>query len=244
MSGKIFIGTSGWSYKDWKNKFYPKSLKNSAWLNFYADHFNTVEVNNSFYQLPSKKSLKKWLKKVPSDFVFSVKASRYITHLKKLKNPKNSLKRFLKRMEYLNAKKGPILFQLPPNWHVDAKRLENFIKLLLNQTKDQDYVFEFRNKAWLKENIRSILRKFNIGFCINDMVDENIDWITSNFVYIRFHGPSGNYKNSYNSDFLKEWAEKVKDWKSNLDQVFIYFNNDIKAHAIKNAKQFQQYLNK
>src|SRR6056297_3528672 len=197
MSGKIFIGTSGWSYDDWKEKFYPGNLKSKDWLDFYADHFSTVEINNSFYQLPSKKTLKSWFKKVPSDFVFSVKASRYITHLKKLKDSKDSFKKFLKRIKYLGHKRGPILFQLPPNWHINADRLKNFISLLLKYGDNETYVFEFRDQTWFDKKIKSILKNHSIGFCINDMINENIGWVTSNLVYIRFHGPNGDYAGKY-----------------------------------------------
>ncbi len=242
MSGKIFIGTSGWSYDDWKEKFYPENLKSNDWLNFYADYFNSVEINNSFYQLPSKDTLKGWFKKVPSDFVFSIKASRYITHLKKLKDPKDSLKKFLKRIKYLGHKRGPILFQLPPNWHINTDRLKKFIKLLLKQGKDETYVFEFRDPTWLDKKIKSILKNSSIGFCINDMIDENIDWVTSNLVYIRFHGPNGYYAGKYKDEFLKKWAKKVSKWRQKGKRVFVYFNNDIKAHAIENGGKFKELI--
>jgi len=166
MSAEVYIGTSGWNYKHWRGPFYPEDLPDKEMLSFYAEHFDTVEINNTFYHLPSFKTLKTWRETVPRKFTFAVKASRFITHMKKLKAPKTSTKKFFTRVERLEDKLGPILFQLPPHWGCDADRLADFLDALPSRRR---YGFEFRDQSWHTEEVYDLLKKHNAALCIYDL---------------------------------------------------------------------------
>ncbi|TXT59888.1 MAG: hypothetical protein BAJALOKI2v1_160060 [Promethearchaeota archaeon] len=237
---QIRIGTSGWVYEHWKNTFYPNDLPQEEILNYYSKHFNTVEVNNTFYNLPNKDTVKKWRSKAPKDFLYSIKANRYITHMKNLKDPQKPIKKMISNIQYLKNNLGPILFQLSPKWHINYKRLKNFLEVLPN---DYKYVFELRNKSWFIEKIFTLLRNHEVALCIHDFKGEETPIkITTDFTYLRFHGPDGQYFGSYSQKALKSWSKRIKKWiKQNLD-VYIYFNNDAEANAIKNAKELKLLL--
>lgn len=229
------IATSGWMYDDWQNVFYPDDLQKEKQLAYYAKHFNTVEVNNTFYQSPSIKKLKKWKNTVPDDFVFSVKANRYITHMKNLMVDKDTVEKLIKKVAVLKPKLGVILFQLPPQWHVNIDRLKKFINLL---PEGYNYAFEFRHKSWYKPEVYSILRENNCAFCIHDHQDApSPKVITSEFIYLRFHGPKGKYENKYTKNYLKKMSERINVWEKEVDEIYAYFNNDYHGYAIKNAKK-------
>ncbi|MDZ7798788.1 MAG: DUF72 domain-containing protein [Patescibacteria group bacterium] len=241
----IHIGTSGWNYKHWQKAWYPEKIKTNNFLNYYADHFQTVEVNNTFYNLPSKKVIKSWRKKVPKEFIFSVKASRYITHMKKLKNPKESLKRFFSRVNLLNNNLGPILFQLPPNWYKNIERLNNFVNLL---PKKKQIAIEFRDQSWWRDDVYNLLKKNNIAFCLYQLAGiKTPRKITADFAYIRLHGPSDKpYQGNYHGNSLRAWASYFKKIKKEkrVKEIYCYFDNDEKGYAPKNAKQMIKYSNK
>jgi uncharacterized protein YecE (DUF72 family) len=237
---KIYVGTSGWNYDHWKGPFYPKDIKPKDEFKYYIDHFKTVEINSTFYRLPSKKTLLNWKKSSPKDFIFSIKASRYITHVKRLKEPKKSLSIFLSLIKNIKPKLGPILFQTPPNWKVNIKRFENFIKFL---DKNYKYAFEFRDRSWLIEDIFDLLKKNNLAFCIYDLQGfQTPIEITADFVYVRLHGPKSAYSGSYSKKNLKKWAKLFKKLKKNKLDIFCYFNNDEKAYAVKNAQEFKRLI--
>lgn len=235
---KIFIGTSGWFYDHWRGYFYPKEKKKENLFSYYSNFFDTVEINNTFYRLPSEKTFEKWLAITPRKFVYAIKASRYITHIKKLKDSEKATKKFFKTIELLGLNLGPILFQLPPNWSINTERLNNFIGKLPKKYK---YVFEFRDKSWITEEVKIILKENNCAFCIYNL-EKYITpkWVTADFVYIRLHGPEKlAYKGKYSEDKLKDWAKDIKDWQKQGKDVFCYFDNDEKGYAPINAKQLK-----
>jgi len=234
----IRIGTSGWYYNHWKELFYPAGLPKSKWFEHYAQHFDTVEINNTFYQLPKRETLKNWYKLAPKGFLYAVKANRYITHIKKLKDTSEALQRFFDRIGFLKGKLGPILYQLPPSLHQDLDLLEAFIKLL---PRKRNAIFEFRNKSWYSEDTFKLLSQFGAGFCIHDMPGkESPRVVTADIIYIRFHGSTGKYSGRYSKSALHNWAKWLKEHKHEALAIYAYFNNDINAHAIKNAKQLKQ----
>jgi uncharacterized protein YecE (DUF72 family) len=237
--GRVFIGTSGWHYKHWLGLFYPQKFPPNQMLQFYAQHFDTVELNNSFYHLPLPSSFDKWRESTPRGFVFSVKGSRFITHMKKLKDPQSSTEKFFDRVDRLERKLGPILFQLPPHWKVNLERLDEFLAEL---PREHRYVFEFRDESWLVRETFELLKKFNAAFCIHDLANTRTPLeITTDFTYIRFHGPGeAKYQGSYSKRELNEWAKRIDDWRSKLKGVYVYFNNDIGGHAVSNAKTLKE----
>lgn len=241
MKKKIHIGTSGWHYKHWRGTFYPDDIPVKEHFNYYLRFFDTVEINNSFYRIPKKETFEKWKNEVPDDFVYVVKANRYITHMKKLHDTQDSLTTFLDNVSVLDEKVGAILFQLPPGWEANEERLENFLKILPDTFR---YVFEFRNKTWYNETIYNLLKKYNCAFCIYELAGHQSPVIvTANLVYIRLHGPTKNkYQGSYSDSQLKEWAEFCKVQVKDNKDVFVYFDNDEKGYAAFNAKRLKELL--
>ena len=238
-SFNIRIGTSGWHYNHWSGLFYPAKLPKNKWFEHYAKHFDTVEINNTFYQLPKQQTFENWHNQAPTNFLYAVKANRYITHIKRLKDASESLERFFKAVGILQEKLGPILYQLPPNFHKDLDRLRAFIKVL---PKDQIAVFEFRHKSWFSQDTSELLREFNAGFCIHDMPGvPSPRIITGDIIYIRFHGPTGKYAGSYSKSALQNWAKWLrKHVVKKVSSIYIYFNNDFNAYAVNNAKQLKE----
>ncbi|MFQ5925521.1 MAG: DUF72 domain-containing protein, partial [Dehalococcoidia bacterium] len=195
MGAKYYIGTSGWVYPHWREVFYPPKLTQSKWLEFYTRHFPTVELNNSFYHLPSEKAFENWRDTSPDGFVYAVKVSRFITHIKRLKNVEEPIETFLGRAMLLQGKLGPLLYQLPPNMHRNDERLDAFLSLLPGGHR---HVVEFRHESWLDEGVFEILRRHNGGFCVFDMPGLPCPLVaTADFAYIRFHGSSGLYFSCY-----------------------------------------------
>lgn len=232
--GKIHIGTSGWHYEHWIGPFYPSDLSAKNFLSYYLDHFSTVEINRTFYSLPAKKVFSDYAKKVPKSFIFSVKASRFITHVKRLKNPKLPLKRFFSRVQGLKEHLGPILFQLPPHWKLNQERLHSFLKALPIGPR---YAFEFRDTSWHTEEIYDLLKQFNAAFCIYELGDVMTPLIiTAPFIYVRLHGPFGAYAGKYSLATLKKWARFFQAQANKGKDVYCYFDNDEKGFAAINAK--------
>ncbi len=234
----IRIGTSGWHYNHWTGLFYPAKLPKSKWFEHYAKHFDTVEINNTFYQLPKQETFKNWHEQAPKNFLYTVKANRYITHIKRLKDPSESLRRFFERVGILAENLGPILYQLPPNFHKDLDRLRVFMQVL---PEDQIAVFEFRHKSWFSDDTYKLLSEFNAGFCIHDLAGVPTPRvITADLIYVRFHGPTGRYAGNYTKKSLQNWADWIKEHKKEVRSVYAYFNNDIHANAVRNAKQLKE----
>ena len=237
---KLFIGTSGYSYDDWVDEFYPLDIASNQRLNYYAEHFNTVEINNSFYNLPTKKTFQNWSDSVGGDFVFAIKANRYITHMKNLMVNREPIDRLLERTQPLGSKLGPILFQLPPQWNVNIERLREFIQVLPG---NYQFVFEFRNGSWYTEEIYNILKEDNLGFCIHDHQDASSpEMVTADFAYFRFHGPDGYYQSKYSDEELENYKLRIMNYLEEGLSVYCYFNNDFQGFAIDNAKKLKSLL--
>ncbi|WP_300601259.1 DUF72 domain-containing protein [Niabella sp.] len=238
--GKIYIGTSGWHYKHWKQVFYPDTVREQDQLKYYQEQFKTVELNNSFYQLPAPETFKAWASMVASDFIFSVKASRFFTHMKKLLVTKKDLQPFFHNVQQLKKKLGPVLFQLPPLWNVNPGRLEQFLQLL---PKKHRYAFEFRNMSWYDERIYMLLKKYHGAFCIYHLDKHRSPLVvTADFVYVRLHGPGGKYQGKYSRPVLKTWMKRCKEWQAAGKDVYIYFDNDQAGYAAANAQSLSRML--
>lgn len=238
--GKIYIGTSGWHYTHWKGPYYPKDLAAKDFLSFYIEEFETVEINNTFYKLPELSTIKTWKSSVPKPFLFSVKASRYITHVKRLKDPKQTLKNFFDRIKHLKPKIGVILIQLPPKWGLNLDRFEAFLKAL---PKGYRFAFELRDESWLCDPVYQLLRKHNCALCLYEIAGKKPPKIlTANFVYVRLHGPKSAYQGSYSSKQLDKWAKDFLTWRKQGLDVFCYFDNDEKGYAPKNALSLLETL--
>ncbi len=234
------IGTSGWHYDHWRGRFYPDGLPKSKWLEFYARSFDTVELNNSFYHLPSENAFNNWREGSPDSFVYAVKVSRLITHLKKLRNVSMQLDNFMARAELLGDKLGPLLYQLPPNLHRNDGLLEEFLSGL---PQGRRHVFEFRHASWVDTGVFQILRRHNVGLCVLDMPEFTTPLeATADFAYIRFHGSSGLYSSNYIDDELEGWAQRIRKLPRAINTVYIYFNNDAEAYAANNALTLRQML--
>jgi uncharacterized protein YecE (DUF72 family) len=240
MLPKYYVGTSGWHYDHWRERFYPQGLSKPKWLEFYGSYFGTVELNNSFYRLPSEKAFTTWHDSSPRKFIFAVKVSRFITHIKKLRNTEEAANNFLERAQLLREKLGPLLYQLPPNMKRNDEVLEAF---LITLPKGLEHVFEFRNPSWLDDKVFDMLHRYNVGFCIFDMPDFTTPIIaTTAFAYMRFHGSTWMYGGCYSDEELQRWAQKIANLSRGLNAAYIYFNNDAEAFAVRNALILKQYL--
>ncbi|MBI5038695.1 MAG: DUF72 domain-containing protein [Nitrospirae bacterium] len=239
---KLYIGTSGWNYGHWRGPFYPEDLPQSRWLDFYSRHFNTVEINYSFYRLPEKKTFEEWHRSTPAHFYFTAKVSRFYTHMKL---PEKNLSRFLENAAGLAGKLSAILFQLPPFWNVNSERLSQLAAYLKTQKilPGIRCVLEVRNRTWLSEEVFSILKDHNISLCLADWPELRVDGpITADFVYVRRHGPSALYASRYTHQELEADARRIRQWLVAGKDVHVYFNNDTKAWAVKNALELKEML--
>ncbi len=240
----LFIGTSGFSYSHWeKGVFYPEDLEKKKKLEYFSARFNSVELNSPFYHLPKGKTFSNWKNEVSDDFIFSVKASRYITHIKKLKDCKEPWNNLLERAKKLGPKLGPFLFQFPPNWKKNKERLENFIDIISGNSLK--FAFEFRHQSWLSSEIYNVFEKNkNLSFSVIDSPAwPSIKDPKGDFVYIRMHGRDKLYSSSYSKKELKELANKIKKYLEDGLEVYCYFNNDAKGNAVKNAETLSNFLN-
>ena len=230
----IRIGTSGFHYKHWIGRYYPAGIQPGNMLAHYLRDFDTVELNNTFYQLPNESSFDTWRKSTPKDFLFAVKGSRFITHMIKLKDARRGLTNFLPRAERLRGKLGPILWQLPPGWKANVERLEEFLSLL---PREHRYTFELRNATWMTDEVLETLRKYNAAFCIYELAGYHSPIeLTADWTYIRLHGPTRfKYQGSYSDAQLASWAERIKEWSRKLKAIYVYFDNDDRAYAVENA---------
>jgi len=209
-------------------------------LRWYAERFDTVEINNSFYRLPAPTAFEIWCRETTPDFCFAVKASRYITHNKKLTDPVSANDKFISLIEKLGGRLGPILFQLPPSWKLNAERLDEFLTSL---PRTHRYVFEFRNATWNVAPVYEILRRHNAAYCIYELAGflSPLE-ITADFTYIRLHGPGNKYQGDYPEETLRVWAKRIEDWHNQLKHVFVYFDNDQAGFAPKNALELKHMV--
>jgi len=233
----LFIGTSGWSYKHWKDKFYPQGVPQSKWLEYYTEHFNTVELNASFYRLPKCETVVNWYKRTPADFKFAVKGSRVITHLKKLKDCEEPLELFYQVFEPLKEKLALVLYQLPPSLRYDPEVLENFLEVVPGSVA---HVFEFRHSSWFNEETYAILDRHGAYFCVSDYPAREAPRVcVGDLAYFRLHGFKKRYGGEYPEEHLMEVGNTMCEWVKAGKKVFAYFNNDAEGFAVKNAKELQ-----
>lgn len=238
--GQIHIGTSGFYYKHWVGLFYPKGTKSKDWFAYYMQYFDTVELNSPFYNMPTLERFENWYQITPDSFIYSVKASRYISHIKRLHEVEDSVDLFLKNVIGLKEKLGVILIQLPPNLEYDRERFFRFIEYLPTNFR---YTIEFRNQSWYREEVYTLLRMHNITFCIYHLNHHLSPIITTaDFLYVRLHGPGGKYKGSYNEENLQNWAAHLEGWRKIGLDIYLYFDNDFSAYAVYNALRLKEML--
>jgi uncharacterized protein YecE (DUF72 family) len=241
MHCDIRIGTSGYHYRHWLGTFYPQDLKTPRMLAYYLRYFDTVELNNSFYRLPTETAFDCWREAVPEGFVFAVKGSRFITHNKKLKDPENALVNLLPRAERLGSKLGPILWQLPPRWRLNLDRLEEFLQALPKKFR---YAFEFRESSWHHPDVFALLRRHHAAYCIYQLAGYHTEHeITADWTYVRLHGPTQHkYAGSYTEQQLATWAKWIQDHARRLKAIYVYFDNDQAGYATHNALRLRQMV--
>ena len=241
----IAIGTSGFNYEHWSNGvFYPADLPQSRWLEYYCRFFDTVELNVTFYRLPSKAAFEGWRKRTPKKFIYSLKGSRFITHVKRLKDPKDPVRIFFEQSAPLKTKTKVILWQLPPQMRCDLKRLEDFVSALKKYKKPY-HAFEFRHESWMNDDVFSLIRDNKMSICHADWPEFSRE-IPDDFpfLYVRRHGPTSGflYAACYSEKQLKEDGEKIRSWAKQGKDVFVYFNNDAAGYAVKNALRLKELV--
>lgn len=235
MAGKIFVGTSGWSYKHWVGRFYPEELKAKMWLQYYAERFNTVEINSSFYHLVAPNTYAGWYSGTPDNFQFAVKASRFITHIKRLADIDDALLKYMEGVRNLREKLGVVLFQFPPSMRYDRERILSFIEVLYEREvlPGVRVSFEVRNRSFLIDEFFEVLTVNNIALCFSDWPGVEVDFpVTADFVYIRRHGPKSLYASNYSDKELFTDARFINRCSKEGIDCFIYFNNDANAFAV------------
>jgi uncharacterized protein YecE (DUF72 family) len=234
--GTVRVGTSGYHYNHWKGIFYPDDLSKSKWFSHYAQHFDTVELNNTFYRLPSAVVFDGWKGQAPAGFLYALKFNRYGSHWMRLKNPDATIGNFLNAAQRLEASLGPILVQLPPQWNVDAARLDSFLAAAPQNLR---WAVEFRNPSWLCDEVYQILERHHAALCIHDMIQQHPRVATSGWTYLRFHGD--HYAGTYSAQKLAAEAKWIKQQSARGLDVFVYFNNDAQGYAVRNAADLKRY---
>jgi uncharacterized protein YecE (DUF72 family) len=238
----IRIGCSGWNYAHWRERVYPKGLPPKRWLEYYATLFDTVEVNNTFYRLPNVSSVQSWVEQSPPGFVFAVKASRYLTHIKRLSDLGSGLQRFYERIDPLvrSPKLGPVLWQLPPTFKRDDERLASALAAL----PEGRHCFEFREASWYVEEVYDVLRAHGVALVIPDSPKYPFRTLelTADWTFLRFHYGSRGRGGNYSERELKEWTERIEGWRDTGQDVYAYFNNDWEGYAVKNGLRLKEML--
>jgi uncharacterized protein YecE (DUF72 family) len=237
----VFIGTSGWTYDSWRGRFYPEEVAKKDWLAWYATQFPTTEINGSFYRTPSLEAVRGWRKQTPKDFCFTWKASKFITHWKRLSDKsENSIALMETRLKALLPKVAVVLFQLPPQFRKNRERLASFLTMLPRRHR---YAFEFRHESWYEGDVLDLLRDRDVALCLSDHHDAPSPWeVTARHVYVRGHGPGGRYRDHYAAQTLGKWARDIREWKRQRRDVFVYFDNDQKAAAPADAMRLKKLL--
>lgn len=242
MHDSIRIGTSGWEYAHWRGGFYPVDLPRDRWLEFYAARFDTVELNASFYRLPEAATFARWSQRVDPRFRFAVKASRYLTHVRRLREPREPLDRLWSRARRLGDRLGPVLYQLPPRWRPNPERLQAFLGAI---PADGGQVLEFRDAGWYRADIMSLIERSRVSLCLHDMAGSaTVPKPIGPLVYVRFHGAGQRYGGSYNPQRLAAWADRMAGWAADGRRVWAYFNNDIGGHAVTDAARLREYVSR
>jgi uncharacterized protein YecE (DUF72 family) len=234
----LYVGTSGWQYAHWKRVFYPEKLPQRMWLPYFAERFRTVEINNTFYNLPDKPVFEHWRETSPPDFVFALKMSRFLTHLKRLHDPEEPVKRFMERARRLGRKLGPVLLQLPPRFEIDLERLDATLKLFPRSVR---VAVEFRDESWFVAETESLLERRRAALCLADSPRRKQPmWRTADWGFVRFHEGRGPHPPGYERDVLRRWVDRIGHmWPADQD-VYVYFNNDTGGYAIRDAVTFAE----
>jgi uncharacterized protein YecE (DUF72 family) len=236
----VHVGCSGWVYRHWKGGFYPEDLPQKRWFEHYSSEFDTVEINASFYRLPLASTFDKWHDQAPPGFRYAVKANRFITHMKKLKDCEEALDTFIDLARRLKSYLGPILYQLPPSLHKDVPRLDAFLKLL---PRSIEHVFEFRHRSWYDEDVLALLDRHGAGFVTHDLVGlKSPRWASGRTAYVRFHGTAGKYRGRYSDAQMDGWADWLLEQCAQGRSAWAYFNNDIGGDAIEDARNLKTRL--
>jgi uncharacterized protein YecE (DUF72 family) len=247
MTSAVRVGCSGWNYKSWRGTFYPSRLPIKEWFRYYASHFDSVEVNNTFYRLPEHSTFASWHAQAPAGFLFAVKASRFLTHMKRLRDPEEPLDRLFSRASALGPSLGPVLYQLPSRFTRDASRLEAFLDALPKTAGGSrlSHVMEFRDPSWYVPDIFELLSRRGVALCLHDKLGSAIDGpFVGPIAYVRFHGTSGQYHGSYRGAQLDRWAHRLSEQAAEGRPAFAYFNNDPEAVAVANARTLRDRLAK
>ncbi len=246
MAGKLFIGTSGWNYHHWKGLFYPESLKATDYLAHYSRHFRTTEVNYSFYHLPKPSTYEKWATQVPEDFLFAVKASRVITHIRRLRDAADAWQTFLENASTLGSRLGPVLLQFPPSFKRDTKLLTDFLEdsARLKAFRGARLAMEFRHASWHSDETYGILKRFGCALVVaqSERYPQAPYVPAATFFYLRLHGPGALFASSYSHHQLAEWAARLREWLADVESGHVYFNNDLHGYAIENARMLENMM--
>ena len=239
-AGRVHVGCSGWVYRHWKGDFYPADLPQKRWFEHYAQAFDTVEINASFYRVPLESTFDGWREKAPVGFRYAVKANRFMTHMKKLLDCEQPLGEFIDLARRLGPTLGPILYQLPPSLHKDLPRLDAFLERLPD---DVEHVVEFRHRSWYDEDALALLDKHDVGFVTHDLVGlVSPRWASGRTAYVRFHGTGGKYRGRYSEEAMADWADWLVEQGQTGRSAWAYFNNDIGGDAIKDARTLKRLL--
>lgn len=238
-SSGIRIGCSGWQYRHWRGDFYPADLPAARWLEYYAQRFDTVEINNTFYRLPEAPTFAAWARRVPAGFVFALKASRFLTHMKKLKDPADPLQRFFTRAKHLRTSLGPVLYQLPPHWPVNLERFRSFLRAL---PRGRRHAVEFREPSWYAPEVFALMERHRVALCLHDMPGSAPERVAIGpFVYVRFHGVQ-KYSGRYDDRTLQTWAAWLAEQRRGGRPIYAYFNNDVGGHAPRDALRLRRMI--
>jgi uncharacterized protein YecE (DUF72 family) len=246
---QVRVGCSGWQYRHWGTSFYPQGVPQSRWFAHYATVFDTVEINNSFYRLPSADTFAKWRDLAPPRFLYAVKASRFLTHMKKLKDPDDPLIRLFENVRELGPRLGPVLYQLPPNFGINLERLEGFLSAIRSAARKtglgmrSHHVVEFRDPSWYDERVFELLSRYGVAMCLHDMQGSATERrAIGPCAYVRFHQGTSKYSGRYDDRRLDAWAEWLVERIAEGLDVFAYFNNDTGGHAPRDAVRLRDRI--
>ena len=240
VSNGVHVGCSGWVYRHWRGTFYPEGLPQKRWFERYAEEFDTVEINASFYRLPLATTFAGWRAKAPAGFRYAIKVNRFITHMKKLLDCEEAIDQFIALARPLDEKLGPLLYQLPPSLHKDLGRLDRFLARL---PRDLEHVVEFRHRSWYDEEVLGLLDRHGAGFVTHDLVGlKTPRWASGKSAYVRFHGTAGKYRGRYSDNQMRDWADWLRDQRAQGRSAWAYFNNDIGGDAILDARNLKRML--
>jgi uncharacterized protein YecE (DUF72 family) len=240
VSARAWIGTSGFEYDHWRGVLYEPGLRRERWLEAYAERFDTVELNATFYRLPRAETFARWAARVPPGFRFAVKASRYLTHVRRLRDPAEPIERLWSRARRLGDRFGPVLYQLPPRWRPNPDRLAAF---LAEVPSGHPQAVEIRDARWYRDDVLELLDRAGVALCLHDMPgSEAPARVAGSLVYVRFHGAGARYGGRYPDSSLDVWAERIAGWTAEGRTVWAYFNNDIGGHAVRDAARLRETL--